>query len=139
MGYGRVRFFDAYILKPLAAVYLVLGVHSFVKGLSVEGALFVLAAVLTLAVIRNLSDKRVDRAALTAPSHDTTGMDFEGYIIAKNAIPASAPLGFAVFMVSWQLGYRYMAALLGVAALVSFPALVSTVTAYLHRRRTQAG
>ena len=139
MGYGRVRFFDSYILKPFAAVYLALGARSFINGLRVEGALFVLAAVFTLTVARNLSTKKVDRAALTAPSYDTTGMDFEGYIIAKNAIPASVPLGLAVFMVSWQMGYRYMAALIGIGALVSFPAVVSTVTAYLHRRKMQAG
>ncbi len=139
MGYGKVRFFDSYILKPFAALYIALGVRSFVNGLTVEGALFVLAAVFTLAVTRNLSTKKVDRAALTAPSYDTTGMDFEGYIIAKNAIPASLPLGLAVFMVSWQIGYRYMAALAGIAALVSFPAVVSTVTAYLQRHKKPAG
>lgn len=139
MGYGRVRFFDSYILKPFTALYIALGAWSFVSGEWVEGGLFVIAAALTLLLTRNLSTRNVDRAALTAPSYDTTGMDFEGYVIAKNAIPASFPLGLAVFMVSWQMGYRYMAAVISISALVSFPALVSTVTAYMHRRKRPAG
>jgi len=139
MDYGKVRFFDFYVLKPFTAIYLALGVWSLARGLQIEGALLVLSAVATFLVTRNLSTKSVDRAALTAPSHDTTGMDFEGYIIAKNAIPASIPFGLTVFIVSWQMGYRYMAALIGLSALVSFPAVVSTVTVYMDKRKKQAG
>lgn len=139
MGYGKVRFFDFYILKPFTAVCLALGVRSFANRLWIEGGLFILAAVVTLLVTRNLSDRSVDRAALTAPSYDTTGMDFEGYIIAKNAIFASFPIGVAAFILSWQIGYRYMAALAGIGAMVSFPALVSTVTAHMHKLKRPAG
>lgn len=135
MEYGKVRFFDFYILKPIVAIYLALGVWSFVNGLWLEGGFFVLAVLVTFLVIRNLSEDKVDRAAQTAPSFDSTGMDFEGYIIAKNAIFASFPLGGAAFIYSWHRGYRYMAVLTGVGALASFPALVSTFTAYMHKRR----
>ena len=135
MEYGKVRFFDLCVLKPVVAIYLALGAWSFINGSWLEGGVFVLALLITLLVIRNISKARVDRAAQTAPSFDTTGVDFEGYIIARNAIFASFPLGGTAFICSWHGGYRYMAVLIGLGALVSFPALVSTLTAYAHKRR----
>lgn len=135
MEYGKVRFFDLYIMRPVTAVYLAIGAWSFIYSSWLEGGFLVLALLVNLLVVRNLSKSKVDRAALTAPSFDTTGMDFEGYIIAKNAIFASFPMGGAAFICSRQMGYRYMAVLIGLGALVSFPALVSTLTAYAHKRR----
>lgn len=135
MEYGKVRFFDLYILKPMTAVYLALGAWSVLSGFKTGGGISFLAAVVTFLVTRNLSGARVEKAARTAPTHDSTGMDFEGYIIAKNAILASVPLGAVAFAFSWHMGYRFWAVVIGVGAFLSFPALVLTLIAYIQKRR----